>query len=505
MKNVKLIGAVVDTHRITLYKEDGTSLSFKQGTELVPFIVENVLPQIKDNGYFEGDLIAPSEENQYKKYEEKSKVVKFFSIAKKKLAEIFSPTPAVAEPTEVGTTEFTVQKPDSGIDEVMKHAVSASDESFDVTKHVDKEVSMTEDNNINDQNDKEDTLVALVDGKIIPDAQRLSNYVKASNNLGSQEGLDNMLKRLATVVDERRHSVEDLMVFLERAELPISNDGRIIVYKALNKRDDVFVDSHTGRVKQEVGSLVETPLENVDPDRRRDCSNGLHLARRGYLSSFRCDTCTICYLDPVDVIAVPEGTGNKIRVTKYHILEELTPEMYSALKSGKSITSVEGGAEVLRKAINNLYPAPSKHTLIQGKQGTNITYTNFDINEEVVNPLASQESTSKAVTLEDVSAMDVEGRTTDPKAIDDTAKKPKAVTKPKKKKSAKKTPSKPTKIKKAPKKPTMRDQIQSVLKGKQPTDLSQKDIEKVVAIKKKAKKGWGVLGVSEDFVKVLTK
>ncbi len=502
MKNVKLIGAVVDTHRITLYKEDGTSLSYKQGTSSVPFIVENVLPQIKDNGYFEGDLTAPSEENQYKKYEEKSKVVKFFSIAKKKLAEIFSSTPAVVEPTEVGTTEFTVQKPDSGIDEVMKYAVSASDESFDVTKHVDKEVSMTDDNNINDQNHKEDTLVALVDGKLIPDAQRLSNYVKASNSLGSQEGLDNMLKRLATVVDERRHSVEDLMVFLERAELPISNDGRIIVYKALNKRDDVFVDSRTGKVRQEVGSLVETPLANVDPDRRRDCSNGLHLARRGYLSSFRCDTCTICYLDPVDVIAVPEGTGSKIRVTKYHILEELTPEMYSALKSDKPITSVEGGAEVLRKAINNLYPAPSKHTLIQGHHGTDITYT--DLREEAVNPLTSQVATVKAVTLEDVSNMDVKERTTDPKTIDDTAKKPKAVTKPKKK-SGKKTPPKSTKAKKAPKKPTMRDQIQNILKGKQPTDLSQKDVEKVVAIKKKAKKGWGVLGVSEDFVKVLTK
>lgn len=503
MKNVKLIGAVVDTHRITLYKEDGTSLSFKQGTELVPFIVENVLPQIKDNGYFEGDLIAPSEENQYKKYEEKSKVVKFFSIAKKKLAEIFSPTPIVAEPTEVGTTEFTVQKPDSDIDEVMKHAVSASDESFDVTKHVEKEVSMTDDNNINDQNHKEDTLVALVDGKLIPDAQRLSNYVKASNNLGSQEGLDNMLKRLATVVDERRHSVEDLMVFLEKAELPISNDGRIIVYKALNKRGGVFVDYHTGNVKQEVGSLVETPLENVDPDRRRDCSNGLHLARRGYLRSFHCDTCTICYLDPVDVIAVPKGTGDKIRVTKYHILEELTPDMYSALKSGKSLTSVEGGAEILHKAINNHYPAPSKHTLIKGHKGTDIVYTDLD-NNEAVNPLASQPATGKALTLEEVSIKAIEELTTDPKTIDDTAKKPKAVTQSKKK-SAKKTPSKPTKVKKATKKPTIRDQIQSVLKGKKPTELSQKDIEKVVAIKKKAKKGWGVLGVSEDFVKVLTK
>lgn len=492
MKNIKLIGAVVDTHRITLYKEDGTSLSFKQGTELVPFIVENVLPQIKDNGYFVGDLIAPSEENQYKKYEEKSKVVKFFSIAKKKLAEIFSPTPSVAEPTEVGTTEFTVQKPDSGIDEVMKHAVSASDEAFDVTKHVDKEVSMTDDNNINDQNHKEDTLVALVDGKLIPDAQRLSNYVKASNILGSQEGLDNMLKRLATVVDERRHSVEDLMVFLERAELPISNDGRIIVYKALNKRDGVFVDFHTGKVKQEVGSLVETPLENVDPDRRRDCSNGLHLARRGYLSSFRCDTCVICYLDPVDVIAVPEGTGSKIRVTKYHILEELTPEMYSVLKSDKPLTTASGGTEIVRKAINNLYPAPSKHTLIKGSKGTDIFYS--DLTDASVNPLAGNTSTSKAVTLEDVSSASNKELVTDPKSIEDTAKKPKAVTEPKKK-SAKKTP----------KKPTIRDQIQSVLKDKQPTDLSQKDIEKVVVIKKKAKKGWGVLGVSEDFVKVLTK
>jgi hypothetical protein len=502
MKNVKLIGAVVDTHRITLYKEDGTSLSFKQGTELVPLIVEKVIPEIQQNGYFIGDLTPPSEENQYKKYEEKSKVVKFFSIAKKKLAEIFSSTPTVAEPTEVGTTEFTVQKPDSGLDEVMKHAVSASDDSFDITKHVAKEVSMTEDNHINDQEDKEDTIVALVDGKLIPDAQRLSNYVKASNNLGSQEGLDNMLKRLATVVDERRHSVEDLMVFLERAELPISNDGRIIVYKALNTRDGVFVDAHTGRVKQEIGSLVETPIANVDPDRRRDCSNGLHLARRGYLSSFRCDTCVICYLDPVDVIAVPEGTGSKIRVTKYHILEELTPEMYSVLKSDKPITTASGGTEILGKAINNLYPAPSKHTLIKGSRGTDIVYS--DLTDAPVNPLASNTSTSKAVTLEDVSSASNKELVTDPKSIEDTAKKPKAVTKPKKK-VAKKSPSKTTKAKKAPKKPTTRDQIHSVLKGKKPTELSQKDIDLVVAIKKKAKKGWSVLGVSEDFVKVLTK
>lgn len=501
MTTVKLVGAIVDTHRITLYKEDGSFLTYKQGTDSVPFIINTVIPEIKRNGYFVGEIEKASEKNHYEEYEKKSKVVKFFSVAKKALANFFTPEPTVADPTEVGTVDFTVQKPeeDSGLDEVMKHAVSASDEKFDASKHKSKDESYTSDNSSEDTEKDEETLVALVDGKIIPDVQRLNGYIKSSNLLGTQEGLDNLLKRLATVIDSRKHSVEDLLVFLEKAELPISNDGRIIAYKALNRSSDGkgFVDSHTGRVKQYIGSLVETPVDRVDPDRRKDCSNGLHLARRSYLSGFGCDTCVLCYLDPVDVVAVPMGTGNKIRVTKYHILEELTHAQYVAVKSNKPLTSVTGGTQLLDKAINNKYPSPDKHTLIKGNRGTDITYSNLTS----TTPSPVKESTTKAVTLEDVSKHQNKESKVDPKQVEDSTKKA-VKTKPKKKASKPSTPPKKTQ---KTKKPTNRDKIQSILKGKTPSTLTNSDITLVWDIKRKSKKGWKVLGVSEDFVKALTK
>jgi len=509
MSTVKIIGAIVDTKRITLYKHDGTTITIQQGTEKVPFIVETVIPAIKADGYYEGELRS-IKHNPYADYESKSSVVKFFSIARKKLANLFSAK--TAEPTEVGstTTDNAVsESTDDGLSEVMAHAVPASDSNFDSDEFGKPDINDAVDNCINDNQESENTLIAVVGDKVIPDAQRLRNYVFASNITASSEGLDNFFKRIANVIDDRLHSVEDLLVFLERAELPISNDGRIICYKALDLLDSkegrIFVDSHTGMVKQRVGSIVETAVNNVDPDRRRDCSNGLHLARRSYLSSFPCNTCTLCYLDPADVIAVPKGTGSKIRVTKYEILAELTEAQYLAVKNSGDITKAEGGKELLNRAINNSFPAPKYKTYIAGKCGNDITYTVLGKAETKSN--TSTSTNTDAITVEEALKQQVKSESVDPVSLDDVAKAP--VTEPKKTSKPKAKPK--AKIKTKTKAPTKakgespRAQIAAMLTRKKPSDLTEADITKLKALKKQAKKGWGALNVGADFVEVIDK
>src|SRR5690606_843747 len=107
----------------------------------------------------------------------------------------------------------------------------------------------------------------------------------------------------------------------------------------------------TRRVKQRIGSFVHMDENLVDPNRRNECSNGLHVARRGYVGNFNGDAIVLAKVRPEDVIAVPEYDANKMRVCGYHIVAELTPAQYEAINQNRPITDAAGGGELLAKVI----------------------------------------------------------------------------------------------------------------------------------------------------------
>lgn len=222
------------------------------------------------------------------------------------------------------------------------------------------------------------TVVAVKDGKVITGIEKLNTYITKAHKLQQYTGVKALIERLMKITDQRQHTVDDLLTFLEKADLPIADDGSIIAYKMVNKKGNIFVDCHTGLVEQGIGSHVFMAPEMVDPDRSNECSQGLHIARRAYLKNFWGDVCLLVKFAPEDVIAVPSHDPDKIRVCGYDILAVIPNECTELLKANKSMTSLNAGKELLAKAINCQFPPSTKYTEIKGSYGQDCVYGSYE-------------------------------------------------------------------------------------------------------------------------------
>jgi hypothetical protein len=336
---IRVIAAMLDTKELTLWLPDGTTITIPQGDDRLQVIVDQVLPIVSTGGVAEIDLNCT---NVYAQFEENSSgVVKFFRIAKKKLKEIFGTKTAV-EPFDVQgmspERHAELTRLANVVSQIQEHAVPASSPDFnDVADNQD------ENSKVDPNYEKGDTVVAIVDNEsVVADAHKVRHQLSRSNNLGSTVGMENFLRRAGRVT--REHSVEDLMQFMKRGDLQVADDGCIIIYKILkngNKQAEsgTFFDCHTGKVPQRVGSYVHMDETLVDHNRRTECSNGLHVARRQYLSQFSGDACVLAKVAPEDVIAVPTYDSDKMRVCGYHILFVLDEEDFRKVKKNERLTS----------------------------------------------------------------------------------------------------------------------------------------------------------------------
>lgn len=116
-------------------------------------------------------------------------------------------------------------------------------------------------------------------------------------------------------------AVNELFLFLDKNDHPITEDGNFIAYKKV--RPD-FTDIHTGKFDNSPGVTVEMPRNQVDEDATRTCSNGLHVANWNYaynLFGSPSDTMLEVEVNPADVVSVPVDYDNaKMRVCKYKVL-----------------------------------------------------------------------------------------------------------------------------------------------------------------------------------------
>lgn len=361
MSKEKILAVVIDTTLLTLYRPDGSTIEIPQGDPRVRSIIDQVIPIIDRGGVAEIDLTIP---NSYGDFEKKTNgLVRFFKVAKKAVAHIFGADDDETEtvmPGKHGNLPTTSSQ--QAVDEIIANAKPTTSKEFYQPK--------TDDN---------DTVVAVVNtpqGKrIVPDIEKLHDQVKYGAAKGSTIGLQRLLERLGAVIDKRGHSVQDVIRFLELADLPIADDGSIIAYKALKRvrtSEGTYVDIHTGKVTQRIGSYVCVDEALVDRNRRNECSNGLHIARRGYLGSFRGDVCVLVKIAPEDVVTVPHGDANKVRVCGYHILFELSNDAYGKLKSNQPMTDNSAAADLVSRAISGKHPAPIEQVKIHGQLGTDI-------------------------------------------------------------------------------------------------------------------------------------
>jgi hypothetical protein len=512
----RIVAAVLDTVKLTLYGEDGVTITLTQGDARIRRIVDEVIPQIRDNGFAVVNL-ATEVGNPYADFEEKSGKVRFFRVAKDKLKNLFG---FGSKKEEIPVVEVTLQSTageilvadllskksnenvadaviapisKNVIDEIMQHATPATDPMFS-EEGLDKQASITDETGHTPSHptvtDSTDTIIAVIDNKIVPGMERIKSQFDRAAKLGSVIGVEKFLERLSKVISQRRHSVDDLLQFLERGDLPIADDGCILIYKMLKRcnfnqyPNAAYADCHTNKVPQWVGARVFMNPKLVDPNRQQDCSNGLHVARRGYMGNFSGDVCVMAKLAPEDVIAVPEYDANKMRVCGYNIIFELSSEHYALLKSNKPLTLVDSGKMLLARALKGDHPKMTDTVEITKGQGGGIKVTHLIPPSKPVAPIVLMEPKQELVPAEALPDNNAEAF--------DSPVDPRQVVK---------EVEKGTENRKEKVHALMAAFLQSMQGTNEPKQLAL--VEQLVQIKKAAKVSWERLGVSPETVALM--
>lgn len=420
-KVIRIVAAVVDTKELILYKQDGSTLSVPQGDARLRKILEEATPQLVEQGWADIIYETPIIENDFLKFEQASNgVVKLFRVAKSKLAALFALGIAeeepvdVVEPTKVGnvaTLERLGQltKTQQVVNEIIANAVPVSSEAYNEDKvaqqsNVVEECGITP--NAHPANHHEDTVIAVIDGAVIPGMELIKTQFARAAKLGSTIGVESFLKRIAKVINQRSHSVEDLLKFMERGDLPIAEDGSILIYKVLRRasgQSDRYVDCHSRKVTQWVGAYVCMDERLVDHNRNNECSNGLHVARRGYIRQFSGDVCVLAKLAPEDVIAVPTYDANKMRVCGYHIIKELTQAQYALLNQNRPLTDDPDGKTLLAEALAGAHIGRTHEVRVTQQMGGGIQVKTLEtVEHKVEKAIEEAEALSNPVKPEDM-------------------------------------------------------------------------------------------------------
>lgn len=376
MSNViRVIAAVVDQHQLTLYKEDGSEHIIKQGDPELRRILELVMPVIQDDGVAEVSLTVETDSSaqEFKDFQKKTNgFVQFFKVMKAEaekflsqlgantdhvapliLGSVPSNNPAVTgvqvKRRETPAATEAKAKQNAAVDTILANAIPATSPEFTAPiadRHNEKGTLIAEGS---------ETIIAVVDGTVVPGVEKLAGQFEyAAKEGNSTIGMERFLQRLGAVIAQRNHSVADLLKFLERGDLPIADDGSFVAYKILKKNrktGEGFVDCHSGNVPQKIGSYVHMDHSLVDHNRSNECSNGLHVARRGYIGHFHGDVCTLIKVNPEDVIAVPNYDANKMRVCGYHIIDLIADEDYRKLSRNNAMTDNMAAKIQLGKAL----------------------------------------------------------------------------------------------------------------------------------------------------------
>ena len=504
MAEVRIAGAVLDKERLTLYKEDGTTLIIKQGDDRIKPILDTIMPVIQAGGIA---TVKMDTENPYADFEKKSGI-RFFRVLKKAVEHIFN-RPDLPEHLEIGKTDGKpVQKPAA---KPVSNTAQRVEQVMEQTKKPEAPKSparvealgaglITPANAIREDSDdlrNDETVVAVTtDGTVIPGVEKLKHqfdHVKRGDN---PQGLQRLLERLGKMIHTREHSVEDILRFLERGDLPIADDGTIIAYKILSyapgngRAEGIYVDCHTRKVTQRVGSRVVVDESLVDKNRRNECSNGLHIARRGYLGGFGGDLCVITKIAPEDIITVPHGDANKVRVCAYHIIDLIRDEDFRKLKSNRPMTDTTEAQAQVAKALVGDHIGMIEEVRITEQKGGGLQIRPMENGVVVAAaPISTDHRKAEAVMFDD------EKKTQAP-AVDANATAAAA-------RASAPKPQAPA-AKAEPKRSTREIEAQSLYSRMTDTKRSDKERRQTAldlqAFKKKAKVGWGVLGFDSDAV-----
>lgn len=138
-----------------------------------------------------------------------------------------------------------------------------------------------------------------------------------------------------------KRAVDELYSFLEKCNLPITPDGHFLAYKKV--RDD-YLDIHSATMDNSPGQVVEMERHDVDDDKDRTCSSGLHFCSQDYLPHFGSgsgDRVVIVKINPRDVVSIPSDYNEtKGRACRYEVISELGVDPSKAFDKAVQETAV---------------------------------------------------------------------------------------------------------------------------------------------------------------------
>lgn len=172
--------------------------------------------------------------------------------------------------------------------------------------------------------------LVLVDGRFQMDGEFLPALF--TKRLIELEGtsiitsLSNLWKNLRNNPTERSRT--ELLDFLEKNEMPITEDGHFIAYKYVTSD---FKDVRTRTFDNSPGAEPTMNREDVDDDSSVTCSRGLHVAAYEYARKYG-QTLVAVKVNPVDVVSIPfDYNGQKMRGCRYKVLEAIGEEVKDKL------------------------------------------------------------------------------------------------------------------------------------------------------------------------------
>lgn len=147
-------------------------------------------------------------------------------------------------------------------------------------------------------------------------------------------------------------SISELYDFLSYRDLPITSDGYFLAYKgvaadywSLKGNKDTIVEEGEvnagGKILNTVGSTIRVNRNQVDDDRTKGCSFGLHVGSLNYAKGYG-KIMVLVKVDPADAVSVPtDWSFQKLRVSSYTVLADFGQEVRtgSATEDGEPINS----------------------------------------------------------------------------------------------------------------------------------------------------------------------
>jgi hypothetical protein len=136
-------------------------------------------------------------------------------------------------------------------------------------------------------------------------------------------------------------AIAEAYEFLEACNLPITPDGHFLAFKKVR---DNYLDVHSGTMDNSVGETLSMNRADVDDNRHRTCSDGLHFCSQSYLDNFGGTRTMILKINPRDIVSIPiDHKLAKGRCCAYTVIGELTVEPVQAFT--KSVQVNANGCE----------------------------------------------------------------------------------------------------------------------------------------------------------------